>query len=174
METEKSHAQSERAGERLISRFFNRADLQDLLDAELEGVAHAREIYAEALALEERHVPWPEIREHLLKGRELCPVISEERGPERAYEITFAGGDKISFDGTNYWFWSRWSTEQFKPPRPRPSAWVASIVDRPMKVLGSVLARSEESAIKAAIKVFQVQRALQDHIVLTRIHDKDD
>jgi len=43
-----------------------------------------------------------------------------------------------------------------------------------MKVLGSVVASTEKTAIKAAIKVFQVERIPQDHIIVTRIDGEDD
>ncbi len=174
METEKAKTGRESTTDQTVRWFFDRLDLQDLVDAELEGVARAREMYAEALALQGRGVPWPEIREHLLKGRKLCPAISEERGPEPSYQITFAGGDKITFDGTNYWFRSRWSTEQSPPSRrPRPPTWIVSVAGKPMEVFGSVVASTEQSAIQGAIKVFHIERRLRDRIAVARISSDD-
>ncbi len=71
------------------------------------GVASAtvREIYLEALAKKAHEVPWSEIRDHLIdRGHDVGQGRIEEADGRNGYELTFATGEKIKFDGRDYQF----------------------------------------------------------------------
>lgn len=139
-------------------------------DRDEEQATPAREMYLEALSMRDQDMPWPQIREHLIKGREHCPVIAEARGAEPSYELTFATREKISFDGTNYWYWGR------SPSRPRIywrpctklSKWSVCIGNA-MNVVGDVIALTEEDAIASAMRKFRLPRREQNRVFLLKI-----
>ena len=64
-----------------------------------------RNLFLEALAMKILDTPAPKIREHLInKGRDIGHSQITELGNENSYELTFETGEKICFNGTDYYF----------------------------------------------------------------------
>jgi hypothetical protein len=62
-----------------------------------------REVFIKALSMKVQHVPCGEIRAQLVAmGSEIGNRVIREEGDEASYQLTFASGEKIRFDGTDY------------------------------------------------------------------------
>jgi hypothetical protein len=62
-----------------------------------------RDLFIKALSMKVQHVARGEIRVQLVTlGRETGNRVIREEEDEAGYKLTFASGEKIRFDGTDY------------------------------------------------------------------------
>jgi len=61
-----------------------------------------RDLYLVALLMKDKNVPWPEIRRRLVDLADATGHWEIVESGSGAYDLVFANGGKISFDGTDY------------------------------------------------------------------------
>ena len=62
-----------------------------------------RDVFIKALSMKVHDVPYTEIRMHLVTmGGEIGNRVVHEEDDDAGYQLTFASGEKIRFDGMDY------------------------------------------------------------------------